>query len=121
MIAARVATPTPRCPSRRCARSFARAPRAGVVESIDAYGVGVCAWRLGAGRARKEDPVSPTAGVMTLVRVGDTVEAGQPVVELHADDDAHLARGRDTIEGVVVIGDGPVTRPPLLLDLVGDA
>jgi thymidine phosphorylase len=100
-------------------RESVLAPRAGVVESIDAYTVGVAAWRLGAGRARKEDPVSATAGVLTLVRVGDHVDAGQPLFELHADDDAHLGRGRDTIGDAVTVGDGPAPRPPLLLDLVG--
>ena len=86
---------------------------------IDALGVGVAAWRLGAGRARKEDPVSAAAGVLTLVRVGDDVEAGQPLFELHADDDDHLARGRDAIHGVAHVGDGPAAAAPLLLDRVG--
>ena len=51
-----------------------------------ARAVGVAAWRLGAGRARKEDPVSPVAGVRCLAKPGDYVEVGQPVLELHTDD-----------------------------------
>ncbi len=97
------------------------ATRTGVVIDIDALGVGVAAWRLGAGRARKEDPVSAAAGVLTLVRVGDEVEAGQPLFELHADDDVHLARGREAIHGVAHVGDGPVEVPELLLERVGKA
>ncbi len=100
-------------------RDVVVATRAGVVTRIDALGVGVAAWRLGAGRARKEDPVSAAAGVLTLVRVGDDVEAGQPLFELHADDDDHLARGRDAIHGVAHVGDGPAAAAPLLLDRVG--
>jgi thymidine phosphorylase len=96
------------------------APRSGVVASVDALAVGVSAWRLGAGRARKEDPVSVAAGVLTLVRVGDVVEVGQPLFELHADDDAHLERGRTALASATVIGDDPVAPAPLLLERVGE-
>ncbi len=95
------------------------APRDGIVQSVDALTVGIAAWRLGAGRARKEDPVSATAGVVCLVREGDEVTAGQPLFELHADDDDHLARGRDTIAGAVDLGEGRVGTRPLLLERVG--
>ncbi|HYI53240.1 MAG TPA: thymidine phosphorylase, partial [Microlunatus sp.] len=53
-----------------------RAAADGVVAAVDAYGVGVAAWGLGAGRARKEDPVSASAGVLLRVRPGDRVRAG---------------------------------------------
>ena len=53
--------------------------------SFDALAVGVAAWRLGAGRARKEDTVQAGAGVRLLVDHGDPVEAGQPLLELHTD------------------------------------
>jgi thymidine phosphorylase len=94
------------------------APRSGFVQSIDARSVGVAAWRLGAGRARKEDPVSATAGVMCLVREGDRVEAGQSLFALHADDDAHLDLGREAITNAVVIGDEPPSLDDPQLDLV---
>ncbi len=92
----------------------------GVVESIDALAVGVTAWRLGAGRARKEDPVSATAGVRCLVREGDKVSKGQPLLELHADDEAHLATGRVTIAHAVVLGSAPRAAATLLLDLIDE-
>jgi len=91
------------------------APRAGIVQSVDAMKVGVAAWREGAGRARREDPVSARAGVIVHVRRGESVEVGQPLLELHADDDAHLAAGRAEIAGAVVIGEEPVDAAPLLL------
>ena len=53
------------------------APRAGWVTRLDARAVGVAAWRLGAGRARKEDAVSHTAGVRCLAKPGDYVAAGR--------------------------------------------
>lgn len=83
------------------------APRAGFVRRFDALTAGVAAWRLGAGRARKEDSVSATAGMVCLAREGDHVEKGQPLYELHADDPAHLDLGRDEMSHAVEIGDEP--------------
>jgi thymidine phosphorylase len=94
------------------------APRAGIVQSIDALCVGMAAWRLGAGRAKKEDPVSAAAGLLCLVQEGEEVEAKQPLFELHADDFEHLVRGRDTIKDAYVIGDEPVASLPLLIERI---
>jgi thymidine phosphorylase len=88
-----------------------RAERAGTVETVVALGIGEAAWRLGAGRARKEHPVSPGAGVVLRVAPGDTVSEGQVVAELHADDEAHMEAGRAAIAGAIRIGDGAVDRP----------
>lgn len=99
-------------------RETVAAPRAGFVQSIDALRVGTAAWSLGAGRTRKEDPVSAAAGVLCLVREGDEVEAGQPLLELHADDAAHLARGRDSIEGALVLGDDAISPTRLLIERI---
>ena len=96
-------------------RETITSPREGVVTSIDALKVGVSAWRLGAGRARKEDSVSAAAGVEVLVGEGDRVAAGQPLFELHADDEAHLASARPVIETAFTLGDEPVATSPLLL------
>ncbi len=86
-------------------RHVVEAPRAGYVERVDALAVGVAAWRLGAGRARKEDDVSASAGVMVLVREGALVEAGQPVFELLAEDQSHLERGLEALTDSLLIGD----------------
>ncbi len=94
------------------------ATRDGIVTSIDAFEVGVAAWRLGAGRTRKEDAVSAAAGVLTLVREGDIVEQGQPLFELHADDEAHLALGREALRDAFVISDQAASPTPLLIERV---
>lgn len=78
-------------------RETVLAPYGGVLSTLDALKIGVAAWRLGAGRARKEDPVSAAAGLLVLAREGDYVEKGQPLFELHADDDAHMDFGRRSI------------------------
>jgi len=90
----------------------------GIVESIDALSVGIASWRLGAGRARKEDPVSAAAGVVCLVREGEAITKGQPLFELHADDEAHLQLGADAIAQAVVIGERAVNAKPLLMERI---
>jgi thymidine phosphorylase len=96
-----------------------RAPAAGYVTRLDALAVGVAAWRLGAGRARKEDPVSYTAGVRCLAKPGDQVAAGQPVLELHADDPARFAAALEALDGALTVAADPPLPQPLILDQVG--
>jgi thymidine phosphorylase len=99
-------------------REMVVAPRDGYVDTVDALAVGVAAWRLGAGRARKEDSVSATAGVMCLAREGEKVQKGQPLFELHADDDAHLRLGREAIANALVLVDEQRWVAPPKQDLI---
>ena len=94
------------------------APADGVLGRLDALAVGIAAWRLGAGRARKEDPVSPTAGVVCRAAEGDSVRAGEPLLELHTDDESLLPGALAALEGgfEIVAEAGP--RRPLVLDRV---
>jgi thymidine phosphorylase len=92
-----------------------RADRSGVLHRCDALAVGIAAWRLGAGRARKEDAVQAAAGIRLLVDLGDPVEAGQPLLELHTDTPAAVPGARAALDGGIVVGDGPPpARPPLI-------
>ncbi|MEP6697903.1 MAG: thymidine phosphorylase, partial [Pseudonocardiales bacterium] len=84
MIAAQGGDPDAPLPQARESHTVT-ASSSGVVQRLDAYAVGVAAWRLGAGRARKEDPVSAGAGVVMRAKVGDEVTAGDPLYVLHAD------------------------------------
>lgn len=92
----------------------------GVLATLDAYAVGVAAWRLGAGRARKEDPVQAGAGVELHARPGDRVRAGQPLLTLHTDTPERFARAREALAGGVVVSrDAAAPAPrPLVLDRV---
>ncbi|RAY15623.1 thymidine phosphorylase [Actinomadura craniellae] len=93
------------------------APATGTLTRLDAYGVGVAAWRLGAGRARKEDPVSFGAGVTCHAAPGEHVTAGQPLLTLHADDPDRFDRALAALDGAVEI-DGPSGLLPLVIDRV---
>lgn len=93
------------------------ATQSGVLSAMDAYKVGVAAWRLGAGRARKEDQVSAGAGVEWHSVVGETVAAGSPLFTLHTDDQTRLAGALEALTGAVEIG-GTIERLPLVVDRI---
>ena len=69
----------------------------GVITELDALSVGLASWRLGAGRARKEDPVQFGAGVTLHAQLGDTVKKGEPLYTLHTDEPARFQRAQETI------------------------
>lgn len=93
----------------------------GVVVGLDAMAVGVAAWRLGAGRSRKEDPVSPGAGVVLHARPGARVRAGEAVLTLHADESERFAAAREALSGAVTIAPAGSRPPetPLVLERIG--
>jgi thymidine phosphorylase len=95
-----------------------RAPRAGTVAAVDALAIGTAAWRLGAGRARKEDPVSAAAGVLLHRRPGDPVQAGDPLYELRTDDPARLPAALAAARDAVTIADAAPPPSPLVLDRI---
>ncbi|GAA1247479.1 thymidine phosphorylase [Janibacter melonis] len=94
------------------------ADRDGVLESLDALAVGVAAWRLGAGRARKEDPVQAGAGVELHARPGDQVRAGQPLLTLHTDTPERFARAQEALAGAWRVGDTAASSGSVVLDRV---
>lgn len=75
------------------------APSSGVLTKLDALAVGISAWRLGAGRARKEDPVQAGAGIEMHAKPGDHVTAGQPLLTLHTDTPERFDRAVAALEG----------------------
>jgi thymidine phosphorylase len=92
------------------------APADGVLTSLDAYGVGVAAWRLGAGRARKEDRVQAGAGVEMHAKPGALVRAGEPLLTLHTDQPDRFERALAALEGAYQIA--PRGSRPDLMPLV---
>ncbi|MGP2494599.1 thymidine phosphorylase [Schaalia turicensis] len=87
----------------------------GVLETLDALAVGLASWRLGAGRAVKEDPVQAGAGIEIHAKPGATVKKGQPLLTLHTDDEWRIARALESLEGGVMIGSAvPEARSVIL-------
>ncbi|MCQ3810952.1 MAG: thymidine phosphorylase [Acidimicrobiia bacterium] len=81
------------------------APASGIIGRIDALSVGVAAWRLGAGRARKEDDVSAVAGVKLRRVHGDRVAAGDVIAELHTDDPSRLPAAHEALSSALTVTD----------------
>ena len=102
-------------------REQVRATRAGYVTAVDAFAMGVAAWRLGAGRARKEDPVSAAAGVVLHRRPGDKVRSGDVLYELRADDAARIPAALEAAQAAVRVGRAAPTPVPLVIDRIAPA
>ncbi|NYJ75484.1 thymidine phosphorylase [Allobranchiibius huperziae] len=118
MIAAQGGDPSATLPVAR-EQHVVTAPRDGVLTRLDALQVGVAAWRLGAGRARKEDVVQAGAGVQWHARPGDSVRAGAPLLTLHTDTPERFERALTSLEGAFDIADADVSdRLPLLIDRI---
>jgi len=94
------------------------ATESGVVTRLEALPFGIAAWRLGAGRARAQDPVIHAAGIDLHVKPGDTVTAGQPLFTLLADDENRFARAAEALEGAWEIGAEAPASTPLVLERI---
>jgi thymidine phosphorylase len=108
------ALPTPKF------REIVVADTAGVVSRLDALSVGVAAWRLGAGRARREHDVQQAAGILCRAKPGDVVAVGQPLFELHTDTpDRFPAALADLADAVDIASPGTVVgRTPLVMEVI---
>ena len=104
MIAAQGGDPDASLPVAR-ETSVVTADRDGILVKQLALPFGIAAWRLGAGRARKEDPVQHAAGIDLHAKPGDTVTKGQPLFTLSADEPARFARALEALEGAWAIGE----------------
>jgi thymidine phosphorylase len=92
------------------------APADGVLTTLDALKVGVAAWRLGAGRARKEDPVQAGAGVEMHAKPGAVVRSGEKLLTLHTETPERFERALEALDGAFTVA--PEGSRPDLLPLV---
>ncbi|MCY0944050.1 thymidine phosphorylase [Streptomyces antarcticus] len=119
MIAAQGGDPDAALPVAR-EQHIVTAPSSGVLTRLDAYGVGVGAWRLGAGRARKEDPVQAGAGIELHAKPGDTVTAGQPLMTLHTDTPEKFEYALSALDGSFDVAPAGTSfsATPIVLDRI---
>jgi len=103
MIAAQGGDPDAPLPVARETHTIV-ADRDGILVDQPALPYGIAAWRLGAGRARKEDPVDHAAGIDLHVKIGEPVRAGQPLLTMHANDAARFDRAIEALNGAWTIG-----------------
>ena len=91
-------------------------PQDGYVAQVHARIVGEAAVALGAGRARKSDPVDHAVGFVVHRKVGDQVKRGDLLVTVHANDKEKLKEAREAILSAHAFSDKPVERLPLFYE-----
>jgi len=97
-----------------------QAERDGVISMVDAEKVALAAFELGAGRAKKGDPIDHAVGVKILVKVGDMVKKGDIIGSIHANDSNHLANAKATMREAIAYSKDMVQRLPLFYDVIGE-
>lgn len=95
-----------------------RADRSGFLNMVNARDVGETSVLLGAGRAKKEDPIDHAVGIIVHHKVGDFVSAGQPLFTVHANRQELLNAALERLAGAISWSDTPVAELPLFYDVI---
>ena len=90
-----------------------KSPQSGYLSEIQARTVGEASVTLGAGRAKKSDPVDHAVGFLIHHKVGDRVDAGDLLFTIHANEKARLSEARDAVLGAHQFSESPVQKLPL--------
>ena len=91
-----------------------RATQSGYIQSVTANEIGRASLLLGAGRIRKEDSIDPAVGLVMAKRIGEWVDAGEPLAHLHVSARSDAKAAAELVRGAVALSQEPVTAPPLI-------
>lgn len=116
MISAQGGDPNAELPKAKFSHTVL-AEETGAIEKIDALAAGIASWRLGAGRARKEDPVQAGAGIVLHKVQGESIVKGEPLLTLYTDEESRFDRALESLAGEILIGPTAKSRQ-LLLDRI---
>jgi len=92
------------------------APQSGTISALNAREVGLTVMALGGGRAKKEDLIDPTVGVILHAKIGDQINQGEPLFELHSKTETQFIAARDRLLAAFEYSNHPVTPPPLFYE-----
>ncbi|GAA5343653.1 MAG: pyrimidine-nucleoside phosphorylase [Anaerolineaceae bacterium] len=95
------------------------AEKSGWVNSVNAREVGETSVQLGAGREKKGDPIDPAVGIMVYAKIGDAIEAGQTLFEIHANNAGKLLQAKERLKNAIEITQDRVERPPYFHGVIG--
>ena len=95
------------------------APRGGYVQALGALPVGLAALHLGAGRREKDDPVDHAVGVVCVKKRGDAVELGEPLAQIHAQDETSADEAAADVLAAYELADEPPRPRSIVLDTIG--
>ena len=90
------------------------AAQSGYIQSVTASEIGRASLLLGAGRSRKEDPIDPAVGIVMAKRIGEWIDAGEPLAHLHVSSHSNTQTAAEFVRGAVVLSQEPVIAPPLI-------
>lgn len=90
------------------------AAQSGYIQSVTASEIGRASLLLGAGRIRKEDPIDPAVGIVMAKRIGEWIDAGEPLAHLHVSSHSNTQIAAEFVRGAVVLSQEPVIAPPLI-------
>ena len=88
------------------------------MQEADADKIGRASLVLGAGRAKTTDVIDSAAGLSGLVKIGERVEAGQPLATLHAATRERIEAALPWVRQAFVVGNQPVVESPLVLEKI---
>src|SRR6185369_2098826 len=95
-----------------------QAKRDGVIVRADAKLIGLACGELGASRVRLDDPVDPGVGVYLHKKIGDRVERGETLCDIHWSDETRLRNATPMIEEAFEIGARSPRRKPLIHEII---
>jgi pyrimidine-nucleoside phosphorylase len=90
------------------------APQAAYIQAIDAETIGIAAYTLGAGRKVKTDAIDPAVGLVLRKKVGERVEAGESLLEIHAQSPEQANSIKESLLEAYIFSESPVKAPPLI-------
>ncbi|MBV9614511.1 MAG: thymidine phosphorylase [Ktedonobacteraceae bacterium] len=94
------------------------APRSGYVASIHAERIGFTSMTLGAGRFKKGEPIDARTGLVLQAKIGDYLHAGEPLIEVHARNDAEVDAVRNDLLNCYTWNDTFIPPEPLIVDII---
>lgn len=93
--------------------------RRGYIEKINTYNIGMASLELGAGRKTKEDKIDPKAGIIFFRKIGDYVNKGDIICELHSDSKSKIKSAEDIILRSIKFSNTKPTLPKLIKKVIG--
>ncbi len=95
-----------------------RSERPGFISKLDARVVGQTSVEMGAGRAKKEDRIDHSVGILVHKKVGEPVETGESLFTLHATNESEAISAESRLREAVIIEDSPCEPLPLFYDRI---
>lgn len=95
-----------------------RSEKQGYVQEMNSKEIGKLAGILGAGREKKEDAIDPSVGIVLVKKVGDSVETGEVLAYVHANDESKLQEAKKRLKEIINIWDKPIQKEPVILEMI---